>query len=378
MKPLYLDNAATTPIDEKVLKVFTEKSKEFFANPSSQHSLGREAREELETARKKVAKFIGASPNEIYFTSGGTEGNNLILRGLAKANPEKNHIITSKIEHPCILETCKDLESQGFKVDYLDVNEEGFVDLVQLEEKINSQTLVVSIMFVNNEIGTIQDIKTILEICKDKRVYFHTDAVQAFCKLDIDIKEFGIDLMTVSGHKINAPKGIGFVYIKTGIEIKPLLTGGGQEGRLRSGTENYLGAIALAEAIDLPRNKLEIKRARDKLIDGIKKIKGSKINGSIKERIYNNINVSFYGIEGESIMLFLDAEGIYVSTGSACNSTKLQESHVLREIGVGELYINGSIRITIDLLSDEEIDYILNKLKEVIKRLREISPFKIE
>jgi cysteine desulfurase len=377
MKQIYLDNAATTPIDEGVLKVMNEFSKRYFANPSSQHSLGKEAREKLEEARKKLAEFINAETNEIYFTSGGTESNNLALKGLAKANPEKKHIITSKIEHPCILESCKSLEDQGYKVDYLSVDEEGLIDLKELEKKISPKTLVVSIMYVNNEIGTIQDLNSISEICKKKKVYFHTDAVQAFGKLEIDVNKLGIDLLSVSGHKINAPKGIGFLYVKKGTQIEPIIPGGGQERRLRSGTENIVGAIALAEAIKIKKDKEKIKNSRDKIISALQKIKGTKINGSLKSRIYNNINVSFYGIEGESLMLLLDDDKIFVSTGSACNSSKLEESHVLKAINIDGTYINGTIRITIDHLTIEEEDFIISKINEHVERLRKISPFKI-
>ncbi|MBC8434952.1 cysteine desulfurase [archaeon] len=377
MKQLYLDNAATTAIDEKVLKVIDDFSRKYFANPSSQHTLGKEVREKLENARKELAKFIGAEANEIYFTSGGTESNNLALKGLALANPKKKHIITSKIEHPCILESCRILEEQGYNVDYLDVNSEGLVDLKDLEKKISDKTLVVSIMFVNNEIGVIQDVKKVAEICKKKNVYFHTDAVQAFGKLDIDVKKLGADLISVSGHKINAPKGIGFLYVKNGTGIKSLISGGGQERRLRSGTENVVGAIALAEAIKIKKDKGKIKRSRDKIITALQGMKGVNINGSLESRIYNNINVSFYGIEGESLMLLLDGDGIFVSTGSACNSTKLEESHVLKAIGIGETYINGSIRITLDVLTKEEEDFIISKINEHLERLRKISPFKI-
>lgn len=377
MKQIYLDNAATTPIDDKVLKIINETSKKYFANPSSQHTLGKEVKVKLEKAREELAKFIRAEASEIYFTSGGTESNNLALKGLALANPKKKHIITSKIEHPCILESCKVLEEQGYIVDYLDVNSNGLIDLKILEKKISDKTLVVSIMFVNNEIGVIQDVKKIAEICKKKNVYFHTDAVQAFGKLNINVEKLGVDLLSVSGHKINGPKGIGFLYVRKGIEIKAIINGGGQERRLRSGTENVAGALAMAEAIKIKREKEKIKKSRDKIISALQKIRGVSINGSLDSRIYNNINVSFYGIEGESLMLLLDGDGIFVSTGSACNSTKLEESHVLKAIGVDETYINGSIRMILDVLTEEEEDFIISKINEHVERLRKISPFKI-
>lgn len=377
MKQIYLDNAATTQIDEKVLKTINEISKKYFANPSSQHTIGKESRKKLEEAREIIAKAINASPKEIYFTSGGTESNNLAIRGLAKAHPEKKHIITTEIEHPCVLDSCKELEKQGYKVDYLKPNKEGLIELKELEKKITLKTLVVSIMFVNNEIGVIQDIKKISDICKNKKVIFHTDAVQALSKLEIDIKKLGIDLISASGHKINAPKGIGFIYVNEDVKISPIMEGGGQERGIRSGTENFIGAIAMAEAIKLKREKDSIRKSRDRIINELQKIKGTLINGSMEKRIYNNINVSFYGIEGESLMLLLDGDGIFVSTGSACNSTKLEESHVLKSIGVDEMYINGTIRITIDKLTKQEEDFIISKINEHVSRLRQISPFKI-
>jgi cysteine desulfurase len=377
MKSIYLDNASTTPINEKVLKIMNNFSSKYFANPSSQHTLGKEVRVKLEKAREELAQFIGADASEIYFTSGGTESNNPALKGLALANPDKKHIITSKIEHPCILESCMALEKQGYKITYIGVNSEGLINLKELENCISDKTLVVSIMFVNNEIGVIQDIKKISEICKRKNVYFHTDAVQAFGKLDIKVDNLGVDLLSVSGHKINAPKGIGFLYVRKGTQINSIMNGGGQERKLRSGTENFVGAIAMAEAIKIKRNTEKIKKSRDKIISALKNIRRVIINGSLDSRIYNNINVSFYGIEGESLMLLLDGDGIFVSTGSACNSTKLEESHVLKSIGVDETYINGSIRITLDVLTKQEEDFIISKINEHVGRLRQISPFKI-
>lgn len=377
MKQIYLDNAATTPIEEQVLKVMNETSKKYFANPSSQHTLGKESRKKLEEARETIAKFVNASPKEIYFTSGGTESNNLAIKGVALAYPERKNIITTEIEHPCILNSCRELEKQGYKVDYLKPNKEGLIDLKELEKKITNKTLLVSVMFVNNEIGVIQDISRISKICREKKVFFHTDAVQAFGKLDIDVKKLGIDLLSASGHKINAPKGIGFLYVNEDVKINSIINGGGQERGIRSGTENIVGAIAMAEATKIKREKDSIKKSRDKIINELKKIKGTQINGSLTSRIYNNISVSFYGIEGESLMLLLDHEGIYVSTGSACNSTKLEESHVLKAIGVDEMYINGTIRISLDKLTKNEEDLVIKKIKENVEKLRKISPFKI-
>lgn len=377
-KEIYLDNAATSPVLPEVAREVLQVMTKDYGNASSLHRKGQKARDIVEGAREKIAKFIGCKPSEIIFTSGGTESNNLALRGLAKSNPEKRHIITSVIEHPSILETCKDLEKEGYIVDYIKVNKEGIVDLRELKEKINDKTLVVSVMHVNNEIGTIQPIEEIGQICKEKNVYFHTDAVQSFKKLDIDVSKMNVDLMSVSGHKFGAPKGIGFLYVKRGVNIVGILTGGGQEKGLRSGTENVPSIAGLSIALD---NKIEInkiKATRDKMIKGILGISGVKINGSVEKRIFNNIHVSFYGIEGESIMLLLNEKGIFVSTGSACASSKLQESYVLRAIGVDAMHINGSIRLTLGGITEKDAEYVVRNLKECVERLRKISPFKFK
>jgi len=373
---IYLDNAATTKVDQRVAAEVRRFLVDVYGNASSQHSLGTEARRKLEEAREKIAKFIGADPSEIIFTSGGTESNNLALRGLAKANPKKKHIIASSIEHPSILETCKDLEKEGYKIDYIGVNREGIVNVKEIEKKISKDTLVVSVMQVNNEIGTIQPVEEIGEICKRAGVHFHTDAVQGFMKVGIDLKN--IDLLSVSGHKICAPKGIGFLYVKKGTKMSPVITGGGQEFGLRSGTENLPGIVGLAAALGLNPKKEKILKSRDKIVRELLKIPGTRINGSMKNRVYNNINVSFYGIEGESLMLMLDREGICVSTGSACASTKLKESYVLRALGVDDLYIHGSLRLTLgeDILGNE--DYVVEKIRKGVERLRKVSPFKLK
>ncbi|MFH1521556.1 MAG: cysteine desulfurase family protein [archaeon] len=372
---IYLDNAATTKVDSEVAKKVQEFFVDKYGNASSQHSPGREVRKELNEAREKIARFVGAEASEIVFTSGGTESNNLAIRGLAKANPDRKHIITSVIEHPSILETCKDLEKSGYKIDYVGINSEGIVDVGEIEKLISKDTLVVSIMQVNNEIGTIQPVGEIGKICKKAGVYFHTDAVQGFAKVDLDLES--IDLFSVSGHKIHAPKGIGFLYIKKGTKISAIITGGGQEGNLRSGTENVPGIIGLATALDVDNKEKEIRESRDKIIEGLLKIPKTQINGSLNNRVYHNINVSFYGIEGESLMLMLDREGIYVSTGSACASTKLAESYVLKALNIDDLYIHGSLRLTLgsDAIGNE--DYIIEKIRGSVEKLREISPFKI-
>ena len=376
---VYLDNAATTKIDNEVINEIVKFNEKHYANPSSQYKIAKEVREKIEEAREKIAKYINAESEEIIFTSGATESNNFAIKGLALAHPEKKHIITSCIEHPSIINTCKSLEKRGYEVDYIKVNEEGIIDIDEIKKRIRKDTLVVSIMWINNEIGTIQPIKEIGEMCKEKGVYFHSDIVQGFKKIPLDVKELNIDLLSVSGHKFNAPKGIGFLYIKLGTRIKRFMDGGEQEFKLRAGTENILGIIGLSKALELNLEIEKVKENRDYILERLKEIKGIKINGSTEKRIYNNINVSFYGIEGESLMLLLDKENIYVSTGSACSSHNLEESHVLKAINVDELYIHGSIRISLDKNIDKEkIDYFIEKLKEHVTYLRRMSPFKIK
>lgn len=375
---IYLDNAATTKINEKVLAKVIETNKKYYANPSSKHILGIKAKEILNNSRKEIANFINAEEEEIIFTSGGTESNNLAITGIALANPSKKHIITSKIEHPAILEICKNLSKNGYEVDYISVNKDGIVDVSEIKNKIRKDTLIVSIMHVNNEIGTIQPIEEIAKICRDKNVMFHTDAVQSFGKIKIDVRKMNIDLMSVSGHKINGPRGIGFLYKRKEIPINPTMLGGGQERNLRSGTENLPGIVGISEAIKIKRNIQKIKNSRDNLLREILKIPGTRLNGSKDKRIYNNINISFYGIEGESILLLLSKAGIYVSTGSACSSSKLEHSHVLEAINVDPMYINGTIRISLDDLNKKQEDYIVKCIENAVEKLRKISPFKFK
>lgn len=378
MKKLYLDNASTTYVAEEVKKEVIEKIN-LFANPSSRHSLGISAKLEIESAREKIAEYIGAKSDEIIFTSGATESNNLAIKGLAIANPLKKHIIISSIEHPSIIEVCKSLKKQNYEVDIVEVSLEGIVDIESIKDKIREDTLVVSVMHVNNEIGTIQPIEEIAKICKEKKVLFHVDAVQSFAKIPINISATGIDLLSASGHKINALKGVGFLYIKNGTKISPLTDGGGQENNLRSGTENLVGILSIAKAIDLKRPIEEIENSRNRILSELLKIPGSRLNGSFKNRIYNNISISFYGIEGESLMMLLDEEGIFVSTGSACSSNNLSGSHVLKAINLDKYYFNGSIRISLDslrTLSKNEEEYLVEKIKNSVERLTKISPFK--
>jgi cysteine desulfurase len=375
VKEIYLDNAATTRVYPEVADEIRKFMTDFYGNASSQHVKGREAKKVIEKVRKEIADYVGCDVDEIIFTSGGTESNNLALRGLAKANPEKKHIVTTVIEHPSILETCRDLEKEGYEVDYIGVDLDGIVDVGEVEKKIRKDTLVVSVMHVNNEIGIVQPVERIGKICKKKGVYFHVDAVQGFNKVDLDLKN--VDLMSVSGHKIGAPKGVGFLYVHKEVKISPILTGGGQENKLRSGTENVPGIVGLAAALKVKVDKKGIGKSRDKIVDELLKIDGVRMNGSMKSRVYNNVNVSFYGIEGEGLMLMLDKDGICVSTGSACASVKLEESYVLKAIGVDEMYIHGSIRMTLgeDVIGSEK--FVIEKIRNAVEKLRKMSPFKL-
>jgi cysteine desulfurase len=368
-KQIYLDNAATTPVDSEVLKAMLPYLKEKFGNPSSIHSLGQEAKEAMENARKQVASVINASPEEIIFTSGGTEADNLALKGI-----ESNKIITSSIEHAAVLEAA---QASGKQVGIIPVNNEGIVNLAELKSRITPGCLV-SIMHVNNEIGTIQPIEEIARICKQKNALFHTDAIQSFGKLEIDVKRIGIDMLSGSSHKINGPKGIGFLYVRKGIKLKPLLNGGGQEKGTRSGTENIPGIVALAKAAELSMRKMEttakIKDLRDYILKELLKIKGIKLNGSKDKRIFNNINLTIKDIEGEALVLMLNQSGIACSTASACTSLSHKHSHVLKALGLSQEEIHGSIRISLGWQTTKsEVDYALAKLKESIIKLRKIG-----
>ncbi len=388
MKRVYLDHAATTPMALEVFEAMKPYFTEKFGNASSLHALGGEARDALEKARKQIADFIGARSSEIIFTSGGTESDNLAIMGVAFSDnaafgtkDQKNHIITSKIEHPAVRETCKYLEKMGWKVTWLDVNEEGLVNPKDVEKAITKETILVSIMHVNNEIGTIQPIEEIGKICKKHKIYFHTDAVQSYGKLDLDVKKMNIDLLSVSGHKIYGPKGVGFLYINQNVKIVPITHGGGHETGLRSGTENVSGAVGMAKATELckARIKFETERLRKlqlNIIDELLKMPGTRLNGSKEKRIYNNVNISFEGVEGEALLLRLDEKGICVSTGSACSSKSLEPSHVLSAIGLKPEQAHGSLRLTLGKdNTGEDIDYVIKTIKEIINSLRKISPF---
>ena len=375
----YLDNGATTPVAKEVAQAMQTMLTKKFGNPGSLHSFGEEAKAEMEKAREIIAKKINAEPSEIIFTSGGTESNNLAIKGIAYKNKEQsNHIITSAIEHPSVLRTCEALEKEGFKITYLSVDKEGFINLKKLEEAITPQTVLVTIMHANNEIGTIQDIESIGKICNAKNITFHTDAIQSFTKVPIDAKDMNISLMSLSAHKIHGPKGIGVLFIRKGVRLKPLFTGGEQENKIRSGTENTSGIVGFGKAIEISKEKdvEKMKQLRDKLIKGLEKIPDTIINGPRGDkRLANNVNASFRYVEGESLLYHLDGKGIAVSTGSACSSHSLSPSHVLISIGLKPEVAHGSLRLTLSrYTTKEEIDYAIKTLKEVVEGLRKISP----
>ena len=387
-RSVYMDYSATTPVKEEVLSAMLPYFTEHFGNPSSLYTIGLESKAAIDHAREQVASLIGAKPQEIYFTGGGSESDNWVLESIAeemKAKGKGNHIITSRIEHHAVLHTCEHLEKNGFEVTYLDVDSEGFVSPEALEKAIRPETILVSIMFVNNEIGTVEPIAELAEVAHRHQIWFHTDAVQAAGNLPIDVKALGIDLMSLSSHKIYGPKGEGALYCRKGIRIPSFIHGGAQENGKRAGTENLAGIIGFGKAAELAETNLEehirhCSELRDYLIDQIQKeIPDVVINGSREHRHPGNANVTFKYIEGESILLLLDAYGIYVSTGSACSSKSLEPSHVLAAIGLPDEIIHGTIRFTVgDMTTKEDIDYVVDKLKAVVARLREISSVSAE
>jgi cysteine desulfurase len=383
MKQIYFDNAASTKVDEKVVKAMMPYFSEKFGNASSVHMKGQEAKAAMEKARRTIAKSINARAYEIIFTSGGTESNNSALKGLFFYNKEnntgKNHIITTKIEHDCVLKTCEWLEKEGAKITYLDVDNEGFVNSRDIENAITDKTFVISVIHGNNEIGTIQNLEEIGKICREKNVLFHTDACQSFTKVPINVRKQNIDLVTLNSHKIHGPKGVGALYIKEGVKIIPLSHGGGHENKLRSGTENISGIVGFAKSVEIAKIEdiEKMNKLRNKLISEILKIPNVKLNGSKERRLCNNINVSFNNIEGEAIGGYLEQKGIFTSTGSACASNTLEQSHVLKAIGLNPFQINSSIRISISkFTTEEEADYFLKVLPEIVKKLRRISILK--
>lgn len=381
-KTVYMDYAATTYTKPEVLEDMIPYFTEFYGNPSSIYSISRETKKAIDKARNRIAKAINADPAEIYFTGGGSEADNWAIKGIALANKNKgNHIITTKIEHHAVLHTCEYLEKQGFEVTYLDVDEEGFIRLEELKNAIKPSTILVTIMTANNEIGTIQPIKEIGAICKERKVFFHTDAVQAIGHIDMDVKDMDIDALSLSGHKIYGPKGVGVLYLRRGIKIHNLVHGGAQERNRRAGTENVAGIVGLGKAIELSMENLTEEKERltylrDKLIKGLLQIPYSKLNGSVGDkRLPGNVNISFEFIEGESVLLMLDAKGICASSGSACTSGSLDPSHVLLSIGLPHEVAHGSLRLTMGAkTTEEEVDYVIETVPEIVQRLRDMSP----
>ncbi len=378
----YFDHAATTKMSKEVLDAMMPYLTDYYGNASSVYSIGRKSREAVEAAREQVAAAIGAKSKEIYFTAGGSESDNTIIKGVAKAKKSKgNHIITSKIEHPAVLETCKQLEKEGFEVTYLDVDSKGVVDIEQLKASIKPETILISIMFANNEIGTIQPIKEIGEIAKANHVLFHTDAVQAIGNVAIDVKEMNIDLLSMSAHKFYGPKGIGAMYIRTGVIVDRLIAGGHQERSKRAGTENVPGIVGMGKAIEtacssIEKNAAYLSGLRNYFMDEIeKRIPHIRKNSNTDCCLPGTANISFKFIEGESLLFMLDAKGICASSGSACTSGSLDPSHVLLAIGVPVEVAHGSLRISIGLENTkEDIDYLLDCLSEIVERLRAMSP----
>lgn len=377
MNLLYFDNAATTKVKDEVLNEMMPYFKEQYGNASSAHSLGRNNKKALEESRKKVADLIGAKPKEIYFTSGGSESNNTALKGFAYANKNKgNHIITSKIEHPAILESCKALEKQGYKITYLNVDKDGVVDLYELRKSINKQTILISIMFANNEIGTIEPIEEIGKIAKANNIIFHTDAVQAVGNVNINVERMKIDSLSLSGHKFYGPKGIGALYVKEGIKFNRLIDGGHQEKNKRAGTENIPAIVGLGKAAEIAKINMDnhinhLKELRDYYIEELENsIFGIKINGSREKRLPGNSNFSFKGMDGNAIMYELDSKGICVSTGSACSSGDNTPSHVLTSIGLDEDMTNGAVRVTFgEDNKKEDVDILIKALKEYVNKM---------
>ncbi|MFX0162318.1 MAG: cysteine desulfurase family protein [Candidatus Hodarchaeota archaeon] len=382
MKKVHLDYAAGAPVDPRVIEVMVSYLKDKWGNPFSVHSSGREAMSNLEESRKKIADLINCKGEEIIFTSGATEANNLALKGIAiRMRKKGKHIITSRIEHPSILEPCEILEEMGFKITYLPVNKYGIVDTEKLERAIREETILISIIYANNEIGTIEPIKDIGEIAREKNIYFHTDAVAATGKIPINVEKDHVDLMTISSNDIYGPKGVGALFIKKGTKIEPLIHGGGQERHYRAGTENLPGIVGFAKAAEIVKNEMEneaerLSKLRDRLIEEtLSKIKYSFLNGHPEKRLPNNANIRFLFVEGESLILNLDFENIEVATGSACTSRALEPSHVLTAIGVPPEEAHGSLQITMGRWTTKEnIDRLLAVLPEIVARLRLMSP----
>ena len=381
-KNVYLDYSATTPVKKEVFEAMVPFYTENFGNPSSIYRYGREAKAVVDKSREIIAETINASNNEIYFCAGGSEADNWALKGVAEANAKKGkHIITSKIEHHAVLHSCEYLETRGFEVTYLDVDEYGMVDLENLKNEIRKDTILLSIMYVNNEVGTVQEIAEIGKIAKENNIYFHTDAVQSYGHIKMDVEKLGVDLMTLSSHKIYGPKGIGALYIRKGTKINQLMHGGAQERSMRAGTENLAAIVGFGKAASIADEILDEHRSRlialrDKMISDISsRIEHVKLNGHPTKRHPGNVNFCFEFIEGESLLLLLDNQGIAASSGSACTSGSLDPSHVLMALGLPHEIAHGSLRLTVgDFTTEEDIDYTVEKLVGIVEKLREISP----
>ena len=381
MKRIYMDHAATTPLAPEVLETMIPYFSQRYGNPSSLHSFGREARAAVEEARSEVASLLKAEPSEIYFTSGGTESDNLALKGIARKNKKKGrHIITSSIEHPAVLEVCKALTREGFEVTYLPVTREGLVEVGAVEEAVRKDTILISVMHANNEIGTIQPLEEIGRLAGEKEIYFHTDGVQTAGKIPVDVKALGVDAFSLSGHKLYGPKGAGALYIRKGVRIESIQQGGGHERGMRSGTENVPGIVGLGKAARIAKGNMaeeseRMRSLRDRMSGWVQKeIEDSWLNGHPVKRLPSNLNFGFRYIEGESLLLYLDAKGVAASTGSACSSKKLAASHVLSAIGLEPVESHGSLRITLGMENTEEdVDCACRAISESVARLREMS-----
>jgi cysteine desulfurase len=381
-KIIYMDYAATTYTKDEVINEMMPYFNKYYGNPSSIYSLSRDTKKAIDLSRDRVARAINSESNEIYFTGGGSEADNWALKGIAFSHKNKgNHIITTKIEHHAVLHACEFLEKHGFEVTYLNVDEQGFISLEELKNAITDKTILVSIMFANNEIGTIQPIKEIGQICRERKVLFHTDAVQAIGNLKVDVKDMNIDMLSLAAHKFYGPKGVGALYIRKGIRIENLVHGGAQERSRRAGTENIAGIVGLGKAIELATSNMKenserLVILRDKLINGLMQIPHTRLNGPMGEkRLPGNVNVCFEFIEGESTLLLLDDLNICASSGSACTSGALDPSHVLLAIGLPHEIAHGSLRLTLgDATTEEEVDYVLQSVPGIVSRLREMSP----
>jgi len=382
-KRIYMDYAATTPIKKEVVDAMMPYLTEHFGNPSSVHGFGRDVKKAIDESRMTIAKAINAAPEDIFFTGGGSESDNMAIKGIAFAYKDKgNHIITSKIEHHAVLHTCEYLEKHhGFEVTYLDVDKDGIISLDELSSAISDKTILITIMQANNEIGTVQPVKEIAQLAREKGVFFHTDAVQALGNIEIDVKDMGVDLMSFTAHKIYGPKGIGALYMRKGIKLHPLIHGGSQERKKRAGTENVAGIVAFAKAVELATKDIQghanrQMQLRDHLIDSVlSRIPHTRLNGHRQKRLPGNANFCFEFIEGESILLSLDLLGVAASSGSACTSGSLDPSHVLMALGLPHEIAHGSLRLTIgDMTTREDIDFVVDNLEKIVIRLRELSP----